>query len=319
MRSTRRRPALLAAALAPVTILLSSCVAPAGAPAVGRAPAHASATTPARPPLAPVVRVPELHFDGARASQGALLRGRVTPADSTLTLDGRPVPLAADGSFIVAFDRDAAGEASLRAQNSAGAAEIPIAVAVFDWPIERVNARITGGAVTSDEFRARRAGELARIADARARVAAAAATGPAASDGWGQDFILPVEGRISGRFGRQRIYRGEPGSYHSGMDIAAPAGTPFVAPADGVVVLAATAPFTLEGLLLIVDHGMGLSSSFLHASRLDVAQGDRVRQGQPLGLVGATGRATGPHMHWGMRWGDSRIDPERVARDRRGE
>src|SRR3546814_1960902 len=92
-----------------------------------------------------------------------------------------------------------------------------------------------------------------------------------------------------------RSYQGKPGSYHSGTDVAVPAGTPFVAPADGVVVLAASAPFTLEGNLLIVDHGMGLNSAFLHCQRLDVKLGDRVVQGQRLWPVGRTGRATGPH------------------------
>ena len=80
-----------------------------------------------------------------------------------------------------------------------------------------------------------------------------------------------------------------------------------------MVVLAAEAPFTLEGHLLIVDHGMGLNSAFLHCQRLDVKVGDRVKQGQPLGTVGATGRATGPHMHWGLKWDDARLDPGKLA------
>ena len=143
--------------------------------------------------------------------------------------------------------------------------------------------------------------ELARIEAARAR--------NSASDGWRQSFIWPVEGRISGRFGSQRIYRGEPAAYHSGLDIAPGAGVPYVAPADGVVVLAAESPFTLEGNLLIIDHGMGLNSAFLHSSRLAVKEGDVVKQGQLLGYVGATGRATGPHLHWSIKWRDSRLDP----------
>src|SRR3546814_8713194 len=93
--------------------------------------------------------------------------------------------------------------------------------------------------------------ELAEIAAARSK--------QVTSDGWRQAFRWPVTGRLSGFFGSQRVYQGKPGSYHSGTDVAVPAGTPFVAPAAGVVVLAASAPFTLEGTLLIVDHGMGLS------------------------------------------------------------
>ena len=130
------------------------------------------------------------------------------------------------------------------------------------------------------------------------------------SDGWRQRFIWPVMGRLSGRFGSQRIYNGTPGAYHSGLDIATGAsGTPFVAPADGVVILAAASPFTLEGRLLMIDHGMGLNSAFLHCSALAVQVGDRVRQGQYIGRIGMTGRATGPHLHWSIKWREARLDP----------
>jgi murein DD-endopeptidase MepM/ murein hydrolase activator NlpD len=94
------------------------------------------------------------------------------------------------------------------------------------------------------------------------------------------------------------------------MDIAAAQGQDFVAPADGVVTLAANDAFTLEGHLLMIDHGMGLNSAFLHASELLVKEGDLVRQGQVIGRVGATGRASGPHLHWGMKWNSARIDPK---------
>ena len=145
--------------------------------------------------------------------------------------------------------------------------------------------------------------ELARIAAARAE--------NHDIDGWRQDFIWPVKGRISGRFGSQRIYRGgEAGSYHSGLDIATgESGTPYVAPADGVVVLAAETPFSLEGHLLIIDHGGGLNSAFLHSSKLAVKVGDVVRKGQYIGNIGMTGRATGPHLHWSLMWHGSRLDP----------
>ncbi len=86
-------------------------------------------------------------------------------------------------------------------------------------------------------------------------------------------------------------------------------GTPFVAPADGVVTLAAGSSFSLEGRLLMIDHGMGLNSAFLHASKLAVKAGDVVRQGQYIGNIGMTGRATGPHLHWSLKWRDARLDP----------
>ena len=147
--------------------------------------------------------------------------------------------------------------------------------------------------------------ELARIAEARAI--------RPESDGWRQRFIWPRRGRISGLFGAQRIYQGTPGAYHSGVDITGAVGEMVVAPADGVVILAADRPFTLEGNLLMIDHGHGLNSAFLHLSRIDVKLGDHVRQGQRIGAVGATGRATGPHLHWAMKWNDARLDPMLLA------
>ena len=169
-----------------------------------------------------------------------------------------------------------------------------IAVAPRAWAIEHVGmARPAGG--PTPEYQRLREGELARIGAARSQVSP--------GDGWAQRFIWPARGRISGVFGAQRIYRGGvPAAYHSGVDIAAGAGAVVVAPADGVVTLAPPPMFSLEGNLVIVNHGMGLSSAFLHLARATVHAGDIVRQGQPIGIVGATGRATGPHLHWSVVW-----------------
>ena len=115
-------------------------------------------------------------------------------------------------------------------------------------------------------------------------------------------------------FGSQRVYRGGVrAAYHSGTDIAAGAGATVVSPADGVVTLAPPPRFSLEGNLVIVDHGMGLTSAFLHLSGSNVRPGQRVRQGEPIGRVGATGRATGPHLHWSLVWNGARIDPQAFA------
>jgi murein DD-endopeptidase MepM/ murein hydrolase activator NlpD len=117
-----------------------------------------------------------------------------------------------------------------------------------------------------------------------------------------------VQGRVSGVFGSQRIYNGTPKSPHSGLDVAAAQGTPVRAPAAGVVTLAEPDLYLTGGTVLL-DHGHGVSSNFLHFSRIDVHVGQRVAQGDVLGLVGMTGRATGPHMHWGMSWFGVRVDP----------
>lgn len=245
--------------------------------------------------------IPSATFSGT-PMQGAVLRGRTDP-DVQLLLDGKPVPVATDGRFLIGFDRDAPATATLVLRR-AGQADVvrPLAVAPGNWDIQNIDAPITGSA-TTEAFKQLRGPELERIAAARAAMT------PGSSMGWLQAFHWPISARISGRFGSQRIYRGTPGSFHNGVDLAAPAGTAYVAPADGVVILAADAPFTLEGNLLMIDHGMGLSSAFLHSQKLLVKVGDVVRQGQPIGIVGATGRATGPHLHWGMRWHEVRVDP----------
>lgn len=235
--------------------------------------------------------------------QGGLVIGRAPSGALTVMFNAEPISVSHEGFFLIGFDRDAENSASLVAILENGKkVEKYLPVRPGDWDIEHVNTRMTGGAKTSAEFQQRRGPELARINAAR--------SSHAAVDGWRQEFVWPVTGRLSGLFGSQRIYQGTPGSYHSGMDIAVPSGTPFIAPADGVVTLVANEPFTLEGHLLMLDHGMGLNSAFLHCSEILVKEGDFVKQGQVIGRVGMTGRASGPHLHWGMKWNAARVDPK---------
>ena len=241
-------------------------------------------------------------------AQGGWARGEMLTPAVSLALDGVALKVDSDRKFFIAFDRDAGPEVTLSgvAANGEPLAPAKLAIAPGHWPIEAIDAPFHPPALPDADFARIRAGELARITAAR--------THDTGAQGWRQTFIWPVKGRVSGRFGAQRVYRGTPGSYHPGLDIATgESGTPYVAPADGVVVLAATpttgGPFTLEGNLLMIDHGMGLSSAFLHSSALLVAEGDKVAQGQPIGHIGMTGRATGPHLHWGLRWREARLDP----------
>ena len=239
------------------------------------------------------------------AVQGGLILAAAPRGAVRVTFDGKPVPLAPDGRFPIGLDRDASASAVLTATFADGRTlDQRIAVAPRAWRIERLD-RLPKYPVPSAEFQRRRPAELAQIKAARAI--------EGAGDGWRQPFQWPVTGRISGLFGSQRIYRGEPGAYHSGTDIARPTGTIIRAPADGTVILAADTPFTLEGHLLMIDHGAGLNSAFLHLSRINVKFGDHVVQGQPIGAIGMTGRATGPHLHWSVMWRGSRLDPMLLA------
>ncbi len=275
-------------------------------PAAVVEPVRTAATPSASPspspsPAASLPRTPALFTFSGELEQGGWIRGEAPDGTTEARLDETPLAIDETGHFFAAFDRDAGPSATLTATLADGRTiESPLAIAPREWDIEHIDAaRRPGGA--SEAFMRIRRPELEAIWNARQEQTGA--------QGWRQDFVWPVTGRISGRFGAQRVYRGEPGSYHTGLDITTgAAGTPFVAPADGVVVLAVEG-FSLEGNLLIIDHGQGLNSAFLHASQLYVKAGDRVRQGQHIGDIGSSGRATGPHLHWSLKWRDARLDP----------
>ncbi|HET9034364.1 MAG TPA: M23 family metallopeptidase [Dokdonella sp.] len=236
-------------------------------------------------------------------SQGSMVIGKV-PSGSIVHYDGRQLRVTAYGSVGFGVGRDEKGPLTIKVRRPDGeviASEI--SVTPRDWPIERVNG-VPPKTVNPP------AKIAARIRREQAAVSAARERNDDRTD-FTESFIRPIDGRISGRFGNQRIYNGKPGSAHSGMDIAAATGTPVKAPASGIVSFA-DADLYLTGGTIVIDHGFGFSSNFLHLSRLDVNVGDRVEQGQIIGAVGSTGRATGPHLHWGMNWFTVRIDPQLV-------
>ncbi|MCI4590918.1 M23 family metallopeptidase [Sphingobium sp. BYY-5] len=257
------------------------------------------------PAVGTAAPAPDLRLTGP-LMQGGVVIGNAPAGIVALNLDQQLVPVDADGRFLIAFDRDAPPVARLSARFADGRTiDRQLTVAPRDWRIERVNVPLRS-TKSSEAFLALRKPELEAIDVARKTMTNA--------QGWRQRFIWPRIGSISGLFGSQRIYQGQPGAYHGGVDIAGATGEPVVAPADGVVILAAgDKPFTLEGHLLMIDHGHGLNSAFLHLSRIDVKVGDHVTQGQRIGAIGATGRATGPHLHWGMKWNTARIDPLLLA------
>lgn len=267
---------------------------------------------------APLVAAPsaDLPFPEPRAGafqvagdlrQGGLIHGTAPAGAVTLSADDEEVPLDSAGRFVFGLDRDAGPRVILRARFADGTPlDALVQVQPREWRIERIDVARRPGGATADYLKLR-AAELSRIAAARSR--------RTASNGWRQRFVWPARGRISGRFGSQRVYRGEPAAYHSGTDVAAGGGAAVVAPADGVVVLAGPPSFSLEGNLLILDHGMGLNSAFLHLASQAVREGQSVRRGQLLGTVGATGRATGPHLHWSVKWNEARLDPEALVRE----
>ena len=236
----------------------------------------------------------------ASVQQGAMVIGKV-PTGSTVRYANRDLRVTGYGSVVFGVGRDQSGSVTVEVQvPGAPTRSIDITVTPRDWPIERINGVPPKTVNPPKAIADRIAREQAQVVAVRTR--------NDARTGFAQQFTWPVQGRISGRFGNQRVYNGTPKSPHSGMDIAVATGTPVKAPADGVVTFADTGLY-LAGGTLVLDHGHGISSNFLHLSRIDAKVGDTVRQGDVVAAVGATGRATGPHLHWGMNWFDVRIDP----------
>lgn len=242
------------------------------------------------------------------AQQGAMVLGNTSP-EALVEYAGRRLKVTPYGTFVFGIARDASGEAEVRVKQP-GASDwsvLHVRITPRDWPIELVNGVPPATVNPPKAIAERIEREQAAVAEVRTR--------DGDETGFAQFFIRPVDGRISGRFGRARSYNGQPGAPHSGMDIAAATGTPVKAPASGTVIFA-NPDLYLTGGTLVIDHGHGISSTFLHLSRIDVKVGDVVQQGNVVAAVGASGRATGPHLHWGMNWFDVRIDPQLVLERR---
>jgi len=134
---------------------------------------------------------------------------------------------------------------------------------------------------------------------------------------WWGDFRAPVAAQPTDSFGTRRTFNGKLASVHKGMDFRAHMGTPVHAGNSGVVVLAR--PLYYEGNCVVIDHGLELFTIFMHLSRIDVREGEHVVKGQLLGLSGATGRVTGPHLHWAVRWQDAYLDPAKLLKMNLGQ
>jgi murein DD-endopeptidase MepM/ murein hydrolase activator NlpD len=232
--------------------------------------------------------------------QGGLLTGKVEPG-ATVSLDGEALTVAPDGRFLFGFHRDQGPEALLSVTYPDGRSDRrALVIAQRDYEIQRIDGLPQNQVTPPQEFYDRLARERAEVAEARSGAYDFPyAFGP---------YVWPARGIISGVYGSQRILNGEPRQPHFGVDVAAPEGTPVTAPAAGLVTLAVTDHYYTGGTI-IIDHGYGVTSTLLHMQSVTVEKGQRVEQGDPLGTIGATGRATGPHLDWRMNWGERRIDP----------
>ncbi len=247
------------------------------------------------------VGVAALKLSGEQ-SQGGLLRGQAKPG-SRVYLDGDPVRVTDAGRFLIGFDRDAEPQMTLRVEHPDGSTtKRQLQIRQRDYDIQRIDGLPDRKVSPSEE-------DLERIRRENERIEAARARARRNDELYlNNAFSWPLSGRISGVYGSQRILNGEPRRPHYGLDIAADKGTPVKAPAAGVVAFTHPGMY-FNGATVILDHGFGLTSTYIHLSRIEVQQGDWIDQGQTLGRVGASGRATGPHLHWGITWLDKHIDP----------
>jgi murein DD-endopeptidase MepM/ murein hydrolase activator NlpD len=237
------------------------------------------------------------------AVEGGLMIARTAP-DNRVTLDDATIPVAPDGLFIVGFHRDSDLPVTIGITKTDGTSQLTVLTPQQrSYQIQRIDG-LQKNMVTPPE------NVIARIKSDQAAVAAARQTPAAAGDFW-RGIDWPVTGRISGVFGSQRILNGQPRQPHYGIDIAVPKGTPVRAPASGLVTLVKDLYFS--GWTIIINHGLGLNSTFLHLDSTAINVGDTVQRGSIIGTVGSTGRSTGPHLDWRLDWQGRRIDASLAA------
>ena len=245
-----------------------------------------------------------LDIDGAEilsgnAVEGGLIIARTDPANQ-IVLDGDAIEIGENGVFVIGFHRDSDAPVTLRIIAQDGSVKTSLlSPRQRDYNIQRIDG-LKSTMVTPP------ATVLARIKSDGDAVRAARQRQAPLGDFW-RGFDWPALGRISGIYGSQRILNGQPRQPHYGIDIAAPTGTPVYAPASGLVTLVKDLYFS--GWTVVIAHGLGVNSSFLHLDQVDVKPGMMVERGGLIGTIGATGRATGPHLDWRIDWQGRRIDP----------
>jgi hypothetical protein len=239
-------------------------------------------------------------------TQGGVVWGRVAPG-SRVSLDGEALDVLEDGTTFAGFGRDAPATAQLIVEGEV-VCQQTLQIAPRTFNIQRVEGVPQKTVTPPPEQMERIWREKALVDAAKARQIPR----PDLLQGALAGFVWPAQGRISGVYGSQRYYNGTAGNPHYGVDVSVPTGTPVYAPAAGIVTLAEPDLF-FSGGTIILDHGFRFSSSFLHLSKVLVEVGQEVQVGDLIGEVGATGRATGPHLDWRMNWRSHRIDPQLLA------
>ncbi|AMJ96545.1 peptidase [Alteromonas stellipolaris] len=236
-------------------------------------------------------------------TQGSLIRGQVAP-DAVVTLDGETLSLNSEGKFVFGFPRDAGLSHKLKVELADGTTSVrEITLTKREYNIQRIDGLDSKMVTPPKAVLERIRQDNVNVAKARSKVTDA--------DALFTRFEWPAKGPITGVYGSQRVLNGVPKWPHFGVDVGGPTGSPVTAPVQGTVTLAEDLYYS--GNTLILDHGMGVFSTFLHLDSITVKVGDTVAQGEQIGTIGATGRATGPHLDWRINLGKMRLDPQTVV------
>lgn len=230
--------------------------------------------------------------------------------EGDIYFNGKELKQNKDKLVVFGVGRDAPKVIDLRVKTASAENKHSINIVSREWQIEKIDGLPPSKVSPKSEA------VLKRIA-AETKLVKQARNHESQLTYFSGDFILPAKGRISGVYGSQRILNGQPKRPHYGIDIANIQGTPVVAPASGVVTLVHHDMF-YSGGTLIIDHGFGVSSTFIHLHKIHVVEGQAIKQGEEIATIGATGRATGPHLDWRINWFQTRLDPQLLLKSQEG-
>jgi len=235
--------------------------------------------------------------------QGALIVGKTEP-NNIVKLNDKVLPISANGDFVFGFGRDENKTHTLTVSNANGLIETKTLMPQKrEYNIQRINGIKKSIMKPNPKAVTRSRKDNSQIKSARKTFTP--------YTHFAKGFIAPINGTVTGVYGSQRVFNGVKKRPHFGLDYAGKTGDPVMAPADGKVLLFVPDMF-YSGGTMIIDHGHGVTSTFLHLSKSLVKNGDKVKQGQVVAQVGASGRATGPHLDWRINWFDVRLDPAYV-------
>jgi len=244
---------------------------------------------------------PVIQIFTEKPQQGSMIVGRML-VDGDIYFDDKKLPLTETGEFVFGVGRDTQHQVQLVIRSKEETIKYPLYIKKRQWKIEKVDG------LPAEKVNPKSKETLDRIKQEGDKVRQAR-IGISAQNAFLMEFILPAKGRISGVYGSQRVLNGEPKRPHFGLDIANKVGTTVVAPADGVVTLVEKDLF-YSGGTIIIDHGFGISTTYIHLNSVDVTLGQEIKQNDKIATIGSTGRATGSHLDWRLNWLSTRLDPQ---------